>query len=72
MLSALPGVRAEEIARQVATRLGFELITQSRVESLYQAEFQSDATRGYADLVTATLARLATERHLVFCGPGGQ
>ncbi len=74
-VSAQPGLRGEEIARLAAGRLGFELITQARLEGLYQSEYPGAETipvRGYADVVTSMLARLAAEHHLVFCGPGGQ
>ncbi len=74
-ISAQPGLRGEEIAQLAAARLGFELVTQARLENLYQAEYQaadSIPVRGYADVVTSMLARLATQHHLVFCGEGGQ
>src|SRR5712692_7343412 len=74
-ISAQPGLRAEEIARQTATLLSFELITQSRLETLYASEFSGAAeipARGYADVVTSILARLGREHHLVFCGRGGE
>ena len=74
-ISAQPGLRADEIARQIATRLSFELITQARLEGLYTSEFggASEITaRGYADVVTSIVARLAREHHLVFSGRGGE
>lgn len=74
-ISAQPGLRAEEIARQAAQDLHFELVTQARAETLYQSEFEGGAAmpvRGYADVVASILARLASVHHLVFCGPGGQ
>ncbi len=74
-ISAQPGLRADEIARQTATLLSFELITQSRLENLYVSEFNGAAeipARGYADVVTSVVARLAREHHLVFCGRGGE
>lgn len=74
-VSAQPGLRADEIARHAADRLGFEPITQARVESLYRAELQVEdgiPARGYADLVTSIVARLATEHHVVFSGWGGE
>jgi len=74
-ISGQPGLRTEEVARLAAERLEFELITQARLENLYDAEFPSGngiSARGYADLVTVILARLAGRHHLVFCGWGGQ
>jgi len=74
-LSAHAGLRTEEIARQVASCLRFELVTQARLESLHESEFEGGAplaARSYADVVTSMMARLASEHHLVFCGPGGQ
>jgi len=74
-ISVQPGLRVDEIAREAATRLNFELITQARVESLYGGEFGSGAaipTRGYSDVVTSILAKLASEHHIVFSGWGGQ
>ncbi len=72
-VSAQAGLRVEEIARQAATRLGFELVTQARVESLYQSEFDGGVeipARGYSDVVASILAALATGHPLVFCGRG--
>src|SRR5262249_26549077 len=74
-ISAQPGLRADEIARQAAALLSFELITQSRLESLYASEFNGAAeipARGYGDVVTSIVARLAREHQLVFCGRGGE
>ncbi|MBI3696765.1 MAG: hypothetical protein HY238_18245 [Acidobacteria bacterium] len=74
-ISAQPGLRADEVAREVASRLGFELVTQAHVESLYGSEFAGAAgipIRGYVDVVTSILARLAAQHPLVFCGPGGE
>ena len=74
-VSASAGLRVEEIAREVASRLNFELVTQSRVDSLYETEFDGSSgipTRGYADVVTSMLARLACKHHIVFCGWGGE
>jgi hypothetical protein len=74
-VSAQAGLRPDEIGRLVASRLEFELVTQGRIESLYESEFAVGTAipvRGYADVVTSMLARLACEHHLVFCGWGGQ
>src|SRR5215467_32057 len=78
-VSGHPGCRFEEVARLTAQRLGYELLTQSRIRALSQEEFGmpsgSDATipdKAYASLVTSILARLATEHHLVYCASGGE
>jgi cytidylate kinase len=78
-VSGHPGCRFEEVARLAAQRLGYELLTQSRIHALSQEEFGmppgSGATipdKAYASLVTSILARLATEHHLVYCAAGGE
>src|SRR5262245_13502388 len=74
-VSGHPGCRFEEVARITASRLGFELLTQKRIESLASEEFGSRTAipdRAYASLVTSLLARLATEHHLVYCAVGGE
>jgi Cytidylate kinase-like family len=74
-VSGHPGCRFEEVARFTAQRLGFELLTQSRIRTLIEAEFGGDAKipdKAYASLVTSILARLATEHHLVYCAVGGE
>jgi cytidylate kinase len=74
-VSGHPGCRFEEVARLAAHRLGFELLTQSRVAALTSEEFGSQAAvpdKAYASLVTSVLARLATEHHLVCCASGGE
>lgn len=65
-VSSPPGLRVEEIARETASLLNFELVTQARVEPA------ALPPRGYGDVVTSMLAQLATEHHLVFCGWGGE
>src|SRR5450631_4404532 len=74
-VSGHPGCRFEEVARFSSQRLGFELLTQSRIRSLSSAEFGEDAKipdKAYSSLVTSILARLATRHHLVFCAVGGE
>jgi cytidylate kinase len=73
-VSGHPGCRFEEVARLAAQRLGFELLTQSRIAALTSEEFGSEAPvpdKAYSSLVTSVLARLATEHHLVCCAAGG-
>ncbi len=74
-VSGHPGCRFEEVARFSAQRLGYELLTQSRIRSLAGGEFGESAVipdKAYPSLVTSILARLATEHHLVYCAMGGE
>jgi cytidylate kinase len=78
-VSGHPGCRFEEVARLTAHRLGYELLTQSRIRALSQEEFGMPSgssaaipDKAYASLVTSILARLATEHHLVYCAVGGE
>jgi cytidylate kinase len=74
-VSGHPGCRYEEIARLAAQRLGFELLTRSRIQSLIDQEFGLNPQipeKAYPSLVTCIVARLATEHHLVFCALGGE
>src|SRR5215469_4265836 len=74
-VSGHPGCRYEEVARIAAQRLGFELLTQGRVQSLALQEFGTDAQipdKAWSSLVTSVLARLATEHHLVYGAAGGE
>jgi hypothetical protein len=74
-VSGHSGCRFDEVARLSAQRLGFELLTQSRIRSLASEEFGEDAKipdKAYPSLVTSILARLATQHHLVFCAVGGE
>ena len=63
------------MARFSALRLGFELLTQSRIRALTDEEFGADASipdKAYPSLVTSILGRVATEHHIVFCAVGGE
>jgi len=74
-VSGHAGCRFEEVARLVAQRLGFELLTQQRMRELAGEEFGPEAPipdRAFSSLVTSVLARLATEHHLVYCALGGE
>src|SRR5579872_2030744 len=74
-VSGHPGCRFEEVARLTAHQLGFELLTQARIQALMQQEFGADApvpAKAYPSLVTSILARLAREHHLVYCAIGGE
>jgi cytidylate kinase len=74
-VSGHPGCRFEEVARFTAHRLGFELLTQSRIRALAIEEFGESSKipdKAYTSLVTSLLARLATQHHIVFCAVGGE
>jgi cytidylate kinase len=74
-VSGHPGCRYEEVGRISAQRLGFELLTQSRLRALTDQEFGADAKipdKAYPSLVTSILARIATESHVVYCAMGGE
>src|ERR1035441_9017100 len=65
----------EELARISAQRLGFELLTQSRLRVLIEKEFGADVQipdKAYPSLVTSILGRAATEAHIVYCAVGGE
>jgi len=67
-VSGQPGCRYEEVARITAQRLGFELVSASRLAGLVEAEFgpgKQIADKAYPDVVVAILARLAREHHLI-------
>ncbi|HPQ15141.1 MAG TPA: hypothetical protein PLP04_07930, partial [Bryobacteraceae bacterium] len=72
-ISGQPGCRHEEAARQIAQILGFELLTESRLQSLIEEEYGAEQPipdKAYPDAVLSIVARLATERHLVICATG--
>src|ERR1700757_4628150 len=74
-VSGHPGCRFEEVARLSAQRLGYELLTQSRILALPREESgeQTDIPdKAYPSLVTSILARLATQHHIVYCAMGGE
>jgi len=74
-VSGHPGCRFEEVARFSAQRLGYELLTQSRIHLLTSEEFGEAVVipdKAWPSLVTSILARLATEHHIVYCAMGGE
>jgi len=74
-ISGHPGCRYDEVARITAQRLGFELLTQARIQQLTAEEFGAETPipdKAYPSLVTSILARLATEHHIVYCALGGE
>lgn len=74
-VSGHPGCRFEEVARISAQQLGFELLTQARLQAMAEEEFGTATQlpdKVWPSLVTSILARLATEHHLVYCASGGE
>jgi hypothetical protein len=74
-VSGHPGCRYEEVARISAQRLSFELLTQTRLQTLIEQDFGADARipdKAYPSLVTSILARVATQAHVVYCAIGGE
>jgi cytidylate kinase len=74
-ISGHPGCRFEEVARLTAQRVGFDLLTQSRIRELAMEEFGSETPlpdKAYSSLVTSVLAKLAIEHHMVYCAMGGE
>jgi hypothetical protein len=70
-----PGCRVEESARALAHRLGWELVTDTRLLRLLEDEFGSASRipdKAYGHVVLSVLARLATEHHLVSSAAGSE
>jgi cytidylate kinase len=68
-----PGCRTEEVARMTTQRLGFEFISEAALRRMAAEEFGGETTipdKVYPHSVTAIIARLATEHHLVVCSQG--
>jgi len=66
-ISGEPGCSSEEVARLTAQRLQFELITESRLRTLIDQEFQdvSIPDRAYPQVAASLMAKLAVEYHLL-------
>jgi cytidylate kinase len=67
-VSGQPGCRHDEVARLVAQLLGFELVTASRLDSIFAEEFGASGVipdKDFAPAAVSVLARLAVEHHLV-------
>ena len=72
-ISGEPGCRTDEAARVTAQRLGFELVTEIRLQGLISQEFGAEtqlSDRAFRPALLSILARLATEHHLVVCARG--
>ena len=74
-VSGQTGCRVDEVARISAQRLGFELVTPSRVRSLIEQEFGWTSPipdKAYADALASIVARLAIEHHLMLAIDGAE
>lgn len=72
-ISGQVGCRTEELARAAAHRLGFELITESRLETLIADEFGGPVPdKAWAPAVTSIAARLGAEHDLVITACGAE
>lgn len=74
-ISGQPGCRTEEVARISAQRLGFELVTESRLGAVLPAEFGITGPapeRVWTDLMLAVVGPLASAHHLILCFDGAE
>jgi len=74
-VSGAPGSRHQEAARLIAQRLGFELVSETRLWSLIEEEFGPNAQlpeKALPEVVTSIIARMATQRHLVVSAEGAE
>jgi cytidylate kinase len=74
-ISGQSGCRAEEVARIAAQRLGFELVTESRLNARLPEEFGIAGPvpeRAWRDLMLAVCGPLATEHRLILCFDGSE
>jgi cytidylate kinase len=74
-VSGQPGCRTEEVARIAAQRLGFDLVTESRLNGLLPEEFGITGPvpeRAWKDLMLALLGPLAADRSLIACFDGSE
>lgn len=72
-VSGQTGCRFEDVARISAQRLGFELVTASRLDALIEQEFGpagSIPDKAYSAVLAFIVARLATRHHLLLAVPG--
>ncbi len=74
-VSGEPGCRAEELARRVAQRLGFEVFTEFQLRRLVEEHFGAEThlpDRAWPHVLGSILATLAARHHLVACIPGAE
>ncbi len=74
-ISGQPGCRTKEVARISAQRLGFELVTESRLTTLVPEEFrilEPVPERAWRDLMLALSGPLAAQHQLILCFDGAE
>ncbi len=74
-ISGQPGCRTAEVARITAQRLGFELVTESRLHALLPEEFGIVAPvpeRAWLDAMLALVGPLTVTHHLILCFDGAE
>jgi len=73
-VSGDPGCAHEDLARAVAQRAGFELLTCRRLEESIAADFGSQEIpeRAWPPLLRSAIARSAVNRHVVYSLEGGE
>lgn len=72
-VSGEPGCRASLLARMLAQQLGWDLVTEERLEELIAGEFGASGQimpRAWPHLASAVIAKLGSERRLIVCGDG--
>jgi cytidylate kinase len=70
-----PGCRTEDVARMVAQRLGFELVTEARLVRLLEGGFGHPSRipdKAYSHVVLSVLAQLATQHSVVTSAAGSE
>ena len=74
-VSGDPASRHEDLARSVAQRLHYELVTEARLRQLLASEFGAGAQipdKAYPHAASSILVQLATQYHLVVSAPGAE
>jgi cytidylate kinase len=74
-ISGETGCRWEELARLIALRLDYQLVTETRVSDLLTAEFGASGAvpeKAWSTACLSILARLASEHHLVAAFSGAE
>jgi cytidylate kinase len=73
-VSGDPGCAHEDVARAIAQRTGCELLTHRLLEEMVSADFgnREIPDRAWPPLLRSAIARVAVDRHVVFCLEGGE